>query len=277
MASVLIAILLSAVTRASALAIGGPEDASLEAAATTRGAMLASEAAAAAEVAAKQAWNLKAQVEKVANENLKYVPLVEAEIAMAKAASETAKEKDDEATKLYEETRETTREAAMKAAHEYFAKVRAAAAEGSAQSGQNREAMKAAAEVAAGQSAARAALPYHGNLLRLQRVITSYEEHARAMAAASNNLKGEAATLAASANQYQSAGQGLKATQMMVQAHSLLDQGERLKQQAQKLDGTAHELYKALPLYQQAEQAAVASAAAAANPPLLPSVWPLPY
>lgn len=270
-------IFLSAGKGAWALALGGPEDAALETAARTRGALLASDAAAAAAAAARQAWMFKAQVEKVANENLKFVPLVEAEIAMARAAAETAKEKDDEATKLYEETRETTKEAAMKAAHDYFAKVQAAAAEGTVKSGQNEEVMRSAAEEAAGRSAARAAMPYHGNLLRLQRVVTSYEQHARAMALASNNLKGEAARLASSANQYQAAGQTLKANQMMMQVQSLFEQGERLKQQAEKLDGTARELYKAMPLYQQAEQAAVANAAAAANPPSLPSEWPQPY
>lgn len=271
------ATLIAALTGAAALAIAGPDGKALENAAAEIGGPLAERAAVEAAQAAKNAWALQAQVKKVAMKNLEFVPLVQAEIAMAKAAMETAKEKDEQATILYEETKESTYKAAMKAAEEYLVQVRAAAADATALSGVNRHAEEKAAEEAAGRSASRAAMPYNGNLLRLQRVVVAYEQRARAMAAASNHLKGEGATLASSAQQYQAAGQTVQAAQIMVQAHSLFDQGQRLQQQAEKLHGTAQEIYSGLPVYQQAEQAAADSAAAEANPPAFPPAFPQPY
>merc|ERR1719330_2058881 len=142
---------------------------------------------------------------------------------------------------------------------------------------QNRAVAEKAAEENAGRSAAQAAMPYHGNLLRLQSVAVLYERRAQAMAAASNNLRGEGAKLAPSANQYQAVGQTVEARQILVQAHSLVDQSERLTEQATQLQATAQELYNDIPMYQQAEQAAAENAAAAANPPALPPELPLPY
>lgn len=263
----------------AATALAGPMKDTLEEAATSRmGPTFAEDAAAGAEAAARRAWVVEASAKKVAQGNLKFVPLVKAEIAMAKSAADTAAEKDRQATKLYDKTQASTRQAAMRAAHEYLAEVREAAAEATVQAGDGRQAAEEAAEVAAGRAAAQAALPYHANLLRLQRLTVDYEQHAQAMAAASNNLKGESSKLAAAAQQYQSMGQTVQATQMMVTAHSLLSQGERLKKEAKKLDGTARELYDALPFYQQAEQAAAENAAAAANPAILtPGSSLLPY
>lgn len=272
----LVVTFIAASASASALVLAG-DDPTLDAAATTMGGQLATQAAAQAETAARQAWALEAQVKKIGLENLEYVPLVKAEIAMAQSAADTAKESDEQATKLYEETLEKTQKAATEAADEYLTKVRAEAAAATASSAAKRAVFAKAAEENAGLSAARAAMPYHGNLLRLQSVAVLYERRAQAMAAASNNLRGEGLKLAQSANQYQAVGQTVQASQILVQAHSLVDQSQRLKTQATQLQATAQELYNDIPLYGQAEQAAANSAAAAANPPALPRVLPLPY
>lgn len=252
---------------------GGAGDASREAlaiAALNSGGQLASEAAAAAAQAAKQAWAFEEEIKKQASDNLKYVPMVKAQIATAKAAAETAAEEDEHATKLLEETRVAVNTAALKAARDYILQVRQAAAEASAQAGEKDAAAAAAAEVRIAQAAARAAMPYHANLLRLQRVEADYQQRAQALAVASNHLKAEGMTLASSAEQYQRVGQVAQANQIMVTAHSLVNQGERMKQQAQQLYATMQEFHDALPVYQQAEQAAADSAAAAASPPELP-------
>lgn len=262
---------------AHALVVAGPEDGSLEDAAMMSGGILANSAATGASMAARRAWTLTKDIKVTAKKNLKFIPLIKAEVAMAKAAADTAAEKDKEATKLYEKVKAEAWDAANKAAQDYLSQVRAVAAAATNQASSQRAAKEVEAEVRAGQAAAKAAMPYNANLLRMQKVTVAYEQRAHAMAAASNNLKGEGASLAASANQYQAVGQTVKANQIMVQAHSLFDQGERLKEAAEELHETATEIYSALPMYQKAEQSAADSAAASVNPPAFEPEKPYPY
>merc|ERR1740129_2129538 len=55
--------------------------------------------------AAKQAWTAAKAVEALSKENEKFVPQIEAQIAVAQTAADTAKEADDAAAALLAETR----------------------------------------------------------------------------------------------------------------------------------------------------------------------------
>jgi len=238
-------------------------------------ATLADAAAAKAGQAAQRAWIAEAQAKKIVEGNLKFLPLAKAEIATAKSAAKAAEKEDKKATKLLEETRKVARESAMKAAMGFFAQVRGAGAAGSAEEWAARRSMAEKAEVAAARAASNAAMPYRAMLLRGQQVVADYTKRAQALAAAASNLQAEGVTLASSAEQYQMVGQTTKASQIMVTAHSLLNQGIQMRKQAEQLSAEAKEVNDALPLYHQAEEAAFQSAAQTANPPDLPESPPI--
>mmetsp|Transcript_38345 Transcript_38345/g.61474 ORF Transcript_38345/g.61474 Transcript_38345/m.61474 type:complete len:321 (-) Transcript_38345:92-1054(-) len=216
--------------------------------------------------AAEQAWALSKQVEVKAGEVLAAGNSVAAEIALAKSAAETAKKEDEKATALFYKTRTSAIQAAVFAARAYYDQVRAAGAAADARKEQELKQAADQAEVNAAKAAAAAAMPYHAQLLRGQKVVVDYMRKAQALAAAAVNLKKEGFKLAQSAEAYQQNAQLAEASQIMMQAHSLMSQGEAYEAQAAKLSSTANDLNGALPALQMAGQAAAESAAMTANP-----------
>lgn len=273
------ALLLLLASGASSLELAGAGDAAAAGAAGSRGPVFApfrldtlglvDRAAAIASVSAQQAWTAQAKAEKIVEGNLKFLPLAKAEIALAETAAQAAEEQDKLITGLVEETRAATRQEAMQAAMGYLAHVKSAGATGTAGEWAARRSLAERAEVAAAKAASNAAMPYHAMILRGQRVVSDYTQKAQALAAAGINLRAEGQTLASSAEQYQMVGQTSKASQIMITAHSLLNQGNAMTKQAEELTATAKEVHDALPMYQQAEEAAFQSAAQSANPPIL--------
>lgn len=216
--------------------------------------------------AAEQAWALSKRVDREVNHILKVGNSVSAEIALAKSAADTAKKEDEKATNLFYKTRSSAIQAAVFAARAYYDEVRAAGAKADAE---RKAALKKAAEQAevnAANAAASAAMPYHQQLLRGQKVVVDYMRKAQALAAAGVSLKKEGFNLAHMAEMYQQNAQLTQASQTMMQAHSVLKQGEDYEAQAAKLHATASEINGALPALQMAGQAAADSAAMAANP-----------
>mmetsp|Transcript_75173 Transcript_75173/g.141797 ORF Transcript_75173/g.141797 Transcript_75173/m.141797 type:complete len:330 (+) Transcript_75173:85-1074(+) len=216
--------------------------------------------------AAKAAWAISKQVEDSSEEILKSGNTIGAQVELAKSAAETAKEEDEKATKLFYKTRASAIQAAVFASREYYEKIKAEASTASKNMKQTLKKAAAEAEVKAAHAAGLAAMPYQEQLLRGQKVIVDYQRKAQALAVASNNLKAESSKLAFSASQYQMIGQGIRARQMMMQAHSLFDESENMRKEALRLNEVATKLYGGLPAYQQAEQAAATSAATSANP-----------
>lgn len=216
--------------------------------------------------AAKVAWLISKQVSDSSQAVLKSGNTITAQIELAKSAAETAKEEDEKATKLFYKTRNKAVEAAVFASREYYEQIKKEASKAAENIDDELKKAAAEAEVKAAKAASAAAMPYQEQLLRGQKVIVDYQKKAQALAAASNNLKTESSKLAFSASQYQMLGQVVRARQMMMQAHSLFDEGEGMKNEALKLNEAAQQIHSALPAYQLAEQAAATAAAAGANP-----------
>merc|ERR1719238_2536543 len=191
---------------------------------------------------------------------------VSAEVASAKSAADTAKKEDEKATALYYKTRTSAIQAAVFAARAYYDEVRKA---GAAADAARKAALKKAAEqaeVKAAKAAAAAAMPYHAQLLRGQKVAVDYMKKAQALAAAGVSLKKEGFKLAQSAEAYQQNAQLAEASQISMQAKSLMSQGNGMEAQAAKLHAAASAINGALPALQMAGQAAADSAAMTANP-----------
>jgi len=216
--------------------------------------------------AAEQAWALSKQVDTETKKILKAGNSVGAEIALAKSAAETAKKEDEKATKLFYKTRTSAIQAAVFAARAYYDEVKQAGA--SADAARKAALARAAeqAEVKAAKAAAAAAMPYHAQLLRGQKVVVDYMRKAQALSAAGVSLKKEGFKLAQSAEMYQQNAQLAEASQVMMQAHSVMSQGIGYEAQAAKLHSAASEINAALPALQMAGQAAADSAAMTANP-----------
>merc|ERR1719491_584760 len=153
--------------------------------------------------AAEQAWALSKAVDKEATTILKAGGSVAAEIALAKGAAAIAKKEDAKATALFYKTRTSAIQAAVFAARAYYDEVKAAGAQADAL----RKAMLAQAaekaETNAAKAAASAAMPYHAQLLRGQKVAVDYLKKAQALAAAGVHLKKESFKLSLSAEAYQ--------------------------------------------------------------------------
>lgn len=227
-------------------------------------------AAAQAAAAAKRAWAAEAEVKAAAEANMKYIPLAKGQVDFAKAAAQTAVEEDAEATKYLEETRAAADAAALQAAMGYMARVKATVQSERAKGIVDTGAAETRAEVKVAQSVTAAAAPYHANLLRAQKVLVDDLKRAQELAAASNTLRSESVKLAGSAEDYQAVGQPIEANQIMMNAHSLMHRADMMKEKALQLQKSAQEIRDALPLWQQAEQAAVANAAEGANPRAFP-------
>lgn len=219
-----------------------------------------------ATAAAQQAQALSKQVEVQAKDILKAGGSVAAEVGLAKTAAMTAKKEDEKATALFYKARTSAIQAAVFAARAYYDQVKAAGADADAK--RKEQLAKAAneAETKAAKAAAAAAMPYHAQLLRGQKVVVEYMRKAQALAAAGVNLKKQGFKLAQSAEAYQQNAQLSEASQIMMQAHSLMSQGEAYTAQAEKLNAAANEINGALPALQTAGQSAAESAAMTANP-----------
>lgn len=219
-----------------------------------------------ATTAAQQAWAVSKAIDKVAEQTLKAGNDISAEISLAKAAADTAKKEDEKATNLFYKTRASAIQAAVFAARAYYDQVKQAGA-GADEMRKKMLKMEAQkAEVTAAKAAASAAMPYHAQLLRGQKVVVDYMRRAQALAAASISLKKEGLKLSQSAEAYQQNAQLGEASQILMQATSLMKQGEAYEAQSAELQKTAHEINGALPALQLAGQAAAESAAMTANP-----------
>jgi len=217
-------------------------------------------------LAAQQAWALSRRVDVEATKILKQGNLISAEIALAKTAANTAKEEDEKATTLFYKTRTSAFQAAVFAARAYYDEVRAAGAKAEAERKKALARAAEQAEVNAANAAAAAAMPYHQQLLRGQKVVVDYMKKAQALAAAGVSLKKEGYKLAQNAEMYNLNAQLPEANQVMMQAHQVMKKGMDYEAQAAKLHATASEINGALPALQMAGQAAAESAAMAANP-----------
>lgn len=233
--------------------------------------------AAEAKAAADKAWELAKKVKKSTEESIKLAEEVEAAGKDAKTAMEKAKKQDEEMTKLYKETKESTFEAAKSAAMDFYKKVKEAGASAAevAATKHPENAQKVQADIA--KAAVEAAMPYFSARLMGQKRAVDYQRRAQAMNAVGNNLEVEGARLAPHADAYQKyLGDTNKASQIIMTAHTLVDEGVKLKGQAKSLHKVAQELTDSLPAYARAEQAAVLHAAAEATPAVLPTNAP-PY
>lgn len=209
-------------------------------------------AVSAATEAAKHAWALATQVEKQAAENNKVVPLLKAAVATARSAASAAKDQDDKASRLLAEAQQTANQTAMAAAQEYLMEVRTAAAsppEPSPPPG----------------PPATAADPYLAEVARGERGVESLVHRAQVMAVASNHLVAQSSEVARAAITYQSMGQVVEANKLMLKAHTLAEQGENMRHEAQRMYASAVSTNDALPAYRLAATQASAGEAAAAS------------
>jgi len=217
-----------------------------------------------------------AAVRKSSEENVKFVPLAKGEASRAKVAATTAKDALAESKAIVAATTAEANAAALTAAKEYLLEVKHHAADEAKKAAALKAKQESDAETKAAMAAAKAAEPYHQQLIRAQKIVVEYQTRAQELAAASNNLKAQAMSLSGSAEHYQLMGQTIQARQILMQAQQLMLQAETMKGEAVRLHNTALEVNGGVPAYQLAAMAAANSAAEAANPPALPPI-PLPY
>eukprot|EP00397_Hematodinium_sp_SG-2012_P055327 GEMP01067443.1.p1 GENE.GEMP01067443.1~~GEMP01067443.1.p1 ORF type:complete len:258 (+),score=83.92 GEMP01067443.1:125-898(+) len=229
------------------------------------------------ETSVKSALDSADKAEKTAELNAELVVETRGFGAQAEVAARAAKDSyhavKAEIARITAEAKKT----AMKAAEETLQQVKDAAAAGLRITGLNKAKAESDAELAAANAAATAAEPYHAAMLRAQKLVVEYNTRAQELAAASNNLVAQGQQLAGNANHYQFMGQPVQAQQMMMQAHSLFNQGDTMGKQARELHAVAAEVNAGIPAYQLAATAAAASAAAEVNPPLVSDEGTLPY
>eukprot|EP00930_Biecheleria_cincta_P092235 TRINITY_DN8206_c0_g1_i1.p1 TRINITY_DN8206_c0_g1~~TRINITY_DN8206_c0_g1_i1.p1 ORF type:complete len:326 (+),score=90.33 TRINITY_DN8206_c0_g1_i1:74-979(+) len=252
------------------------------AAATAPAATEEEDFAAVAQAAAKSAWKYAEAVKSSTVGAGKLTKEVEKAVSEVKTAMEVAKKQDEQMELIYNESQESTMEAAKVAAMKYHQQVKAAGAAGAAVSakGLAPEVTKDAeqeAQAKIAQAAVDAAMPYHAALLKGQKRAVDYQRRAQAMNAAGNRLQLEGARLAPHAEGYQKVGQAVEASQIIMTAHTLVDQGAKMKRQAEGLHTTAAELAGALPAYARAEKAAMLHASALAAPPTVTNDAEEPY
>lgn len=238
--------------------------------------------AAVAKAAAKKAWKLAKKVAKSTKETGKLAKEIEEAESEVKTAMEVAKKGDEQMEEIYNETKESTVEAAKAAALEYFEKVKEAGASAVAlaAAGNSPEATKATeldAQAKIAKAAVEAAMPYNAALVKGQKRAIDYQRRAQAMSAAGSRLQLEGARLAPQAQGYQTVGSALEASQIMMTAHALVDEGAKMKRQAESLHKTATELTANLPAYATAEKAAMLHASAVAGPAFVAPDAPEPY
>jgi len=227
---------------------------------------LAKDATALAAAEAKQAWTWETQVKAATEANMKYIPLAQAQVDMAKTAAQTAAEQDKAVTVYLQEVRAQADNGAIQAAMSFMSRVKAALESEKALAASNTASNTREAEVRAAKAAVDAAKPYHAMLLRGQKVVYDYFKRAQELASASNHLRAEGMRLAGSAEAYQQNRQPAEANEIILTAHNMMVQAQTMKNEALRLEESAQEINNVLPLWQQAEQAAVAYGAEEANP-----------
>jgi len=238
--------------------------------------------AAVAKTASKKAWKFAALVKKSTKKTGELAKEVEEAVSEVKTAMNVAKKKDEQMELIYNETKKSTLKAAKTAAMEFYQQVKAAGASAAAVAavGSAPEATKGAeleAQAKIAKAAVEAAMPYHAALLKGQKRAVDYQRRAQAMSAAGNRLQLEGARLAPHAAGYQKVGQALEASQIIMTAHTLVDQGAKMKRQGESLHKTASELAAGLPGYARAEKAAMLHASALAAPPTVTNDAEEPY
>jgi len=222
-----------------------------------------------ATAAAAKATAMTALVKKQAKANLKFGPLVKAEVGTAEAAATAAKESDEAVTKLMNETRAKVEAAALSAAQMYYKEVQAAGQAAAAASKVGGPAAEMHVENTVATASAKAAAPFSAALLRAQKQIGDNIRRSQAMAAASNELFQQSWMLANSARTYlaqRTPTSAVQAKQIMLTAHSVFHQAQLMKQEAEMRHANAEEVYALLPSYQIAQHAAVENAAFGAAP-----------
>lgn len=212
------------------------------------------------------------EVERLTKENQAYVPIIQGVESEAKVALQTAKDAAKEAHDIVDETRVAAKAAAIEAAKQYLMEVKRAGTAATKSAAEARAAAESAAETKAAMAAAKAVEPYHLQMMRGQKVMTSYQARANELAAASNNLKAQSQILAGSANGYQFVGQVVQAQQIMMQANELMNYAEMMKKEAIRLHGIAGQIGGAMQAYSDVAGAAAEQAQEGANGPILPDI-----
>lgn len=228
-----------------------------------------------AKEASKKSWGFAKAVQAASKDSLDLATKVKAAAEAAKVAAEKAKAEDTKMGELYNQEKANLFKAAKDAALEYFQEVKKAGADNASAS------MVAAdttapqeAQVAIAKAAIEAALPFNAERLRGQKRILDYQRKAQALYAAGNNLQIEGSRLAPNAEQYQVVGEMGKASQIIMTAKALMEQGANMKRAAETFHATADQLNKALPSYVAAEKAAIAHASNIATGAVLPTLQP---
>lgn len=220
--------------------------------------------------AATNAWKAAGEVQANAKALLGGdAPLVKAEVAVAKGAADAAKKEDDKITSLLAETKAKVYAAAKEAATGYLAQVKSAAADAAAKAKASLKA-STAGMLSAEQRAMAAAAPFKMQMLRGQAVVDAYSKRARALAFASNQLKGEGAEIAKNAAAYQYMGNVIMANRTLMKAHSLVAQAQVMEKEALQLQDLAKTGANTLPEIRDMAQAAATQASMMLPPPPVP-------
>lgn len=182
------------------------------------------------------------------------------------------------AEKMAKASRTVAAEAAHAAAAELEAQVRREAFQAAerASAAEQASAPQRAKKVA--EQVAEAVEPYHLALLRVQKYEAEAEQKARGAARSVSRLVDKAQHFAQSAQYLQATGLTAQAQQMMVMAHSTMNQAVNLRQWALKLHKQASEINDSLGAYQQQEilaaKHAVDMVGESSHPPL-PRLLPM--
>jgi len=151
-----------------------------------------------AQQAATAAWKAGTyldDVEGLVKQSRAFLPLIRARVAEARNAAEVAKENDEEATKIADETIQASARAAKVAAMQYYSDERAIEAETARRVAKARAADEAAHEVAVAKAVTAAALPYHSYLLRQQQAAFKIAKRVAALIGASEKLEEDVSRL----------------------------------------------------------------------------------
>jgi hypothetical protein len=222
-----------------------------------------------------RAWGFAKAASSSKQETLDLVSELETSAKDAKTAAEQAKEQDDAAMAIFDDAKKDTMLAARAAALAYYADVKAAAA-ASIPTPPDAKAEMAKAEEAEqasiAKAAAMAALPYFAERMQAQRRVYDYEKQARALNSAGYSLQMEGKQLAPQADAYQKNNEQVVASEISMTANGLVKKGLEMKGAAQKLHSIAAEIQENMPLWIEAEKAAINHAAITSAAAALPEV-----
>jgi len=227
-----------------------------------------------AKEASEKSWGFAKAVETASAESAELATKVKEQAELAKAAAEKAKAEDTKMSEFYNETKKSYFQAAKDAALAYFAEVKTAGAGNASASMVVDTVSPQAAQVAVAKAAISAAMPFNAERLRGQKRIVEYQQKAQALYAAGNRLQIEGSRLGPSAEAFQAVGQGNQASQIIMTAKALMEEGANMKRAAETFHATASQINKELPSYVQAEKAAILHAGYTAADPVLPTLEP---